>query len=256
MAYSKTRSRRPSGWDDVAAWYAGLVGPQGSRNHRGAILPAVLELLAPRPREHVLDVGCGPGVLAPHLHAAGARLTGIDASERLIKVARQRHGRLGRFLVGDAAALDTNPVLAASAFDAATFVMSIQDMAPLDAVLRSAGTLLGPHARIVMVMSHPCFRVPRQSGWGHDPDRQLQYRRIDRYLTPLAVPMPNRSMKGKATRSHHRPLGDYVNELAANGFRIEVLREIALPEGRAATRAEQGAFREIPMFLALRAVRC
>ena len=106
-----------------------------------------------------------------------------------------------------------------------------------------------------MVMSHPCFRVPRQSGWGRDAGRQLQFRRIDRYLTPLAVPMASRSVRGKSTLSHHRPLADYVNGLSANGFRVDAVREIALRDERAGSRAEQAAFREIPMFLALRAAR-
>jgi hypothetical protein len=37
---------------------------------------------------------------------------------------------------------------------------------------------------MVLLLTHPCFRVPRQSGWGWDEQRKLQYRRVDRYLTP------------------------------------------------------------------------
>ena len=64
-------------------------------------------------------------------------------------------------------------------------------------------------------MTHPCFRVPRQSGEGWDEQRKLLYRRVDRYLSPLAVPMKAYAGGRAATWSYHRPLEDYVNGLAA-----------------------------------------
>jgi len=246
------------GWDNVATWYAGWVGKHGSIHHRQTILPALIELLAPRAGENILDVGCGPGVPAPHVAAAGARYTGIDRSTRLIGIARRHHGRCGRFVVADATRLGETPEVGRAAFDAATFVMSIQDIAPLDAALRSTAASLRETARIVIVMTHPCFRVPRQSGWGRDGERGLQFRRIDRYLSPLAVPMRSRSLRHRSTVSHHRPLEAYVNGLAAEGFAVDAIREIAVSEaigGAPATKSERAAFREIPLFLAMRAAR-
>jgi ubiquinone/menaquinone biosynthesis C-methylase UbiE len=58
-------------------------------------------MLEPRPGEHVLELGCGPGALAPHVVAAGARYTGVDLSHKLIAAARRHHGHRGRFVVGD-----------------------------------------------------------------------------------------------------------------------------------------------------------
>jgi hypothetical protein len=55
--------------------------------------------------------------------------------------------------------------------------------------LRSAAWLLRPRGRLAILMTHPCFRVPRQSGWRWDASRRLQYRRVDRYLTKLDVPI-------------------------------------------------------------------
>ena len=77
------------------------------------MLPVGLELLDPREGEEILDIGAGQGVLAPKVVRAGARYTGVDASPRLIEAAKRRHGRAGRFLVGDARRLSARREAAA-----------------------------------------------------------------------------------------------------------------------------------------------
>ncbi len=52
---------------------------------------AAVDLLAPVPGEHILDVGCGDGALTEHLAASGAILTGIDASLAMVEAARARN---------------------------------------------------------------------------------------------------------------------------------------------------------------------
>jgi ubiquinone/menaquinone biosynthesis C-methylase UbiE len=256
----RSRRRLPAAstsWDQVAGWYDGWVGQSGSSYHRALAIPAALELLDPRPGEDILDVGAGQGVLAAYIAERGARYTGVDASPRLIAAARRRHGRSGRFLIADARRLDAAG-LARSSFDAAVFLLSLQDIDPLDAVLGSVGRVLRQRSRLVIVMTHPCFRQPRHSGWGVDEARKFLFRRIDSYLTPMAVPM--QPLDGQPpTWSFHRPLGTYVEGLAASGFAIEALREIAdLPPGQRPgprNRMFGRAAAEIPMFLGLRATR-
>ena len=140
-------------------------------------------------------------------------------------------GGAGRFVVGDARRLSAIKELRQGGYDAAAFVLSIQDMDPLEPVFESLDWALRPASRVVIVMTHPAFRQPRHSGWGFDEGRKLTYRRVDAYLTPMAVPM--KSVGGSApTRSFHRPLSDYVNGLAAYGFAVDALREPGdLPEG-------------------------
>jgi hypothetical protein len=108
-----------------------------------------------------------------------------------------------------------------------------------------------------MLLTHPTFRVPRQSGWGWDPGRKLVYRRVDRYLTPLPVPMKPYPGAGEGvTRSFHRPISMYVNGLAGCGLCVDRMEE--LPAHKSVTgfdspKAEKLARDEIPLFLALRA---
>ena len=257
------RSRRPrsaggppsTSWEQVATWYDGWVGDQGSRYHRAIAIPAALELLGDVSGEAILDVGAGQGVLAPYLVDAGASYTGLDASRRLIETARRRHGAIGRFLVGDARRLQALADLEPAGHDAAVFCLSIQDMDGLEDVVAGLDWALRPRARVVLVMTHPAFRQPRHSGWGTDEGRGLHVRRIDAYLEPMAVPMKSLG-GGPPTRSFHRPIGTYVNALASAGFatdRMLELPDVTVDERRDRARARAEA--QIPLFLALRAVR-
>ncbi len=245
-------------WDALASWYDGWVGEGGSEHHQKVAIPEVMKLLQLRPGESVLDVGAGQGVLAPYVARAGATYVGVDASPRLAALARKRHGKDGRFLVGDARDLEAVPDLFPDTFDAVVFLLSLQDMDPLEPALQSAADMLKPGGRLVLLLTHPAFRIPRQSGWGFDEGRKLVYRRIDRYLTPLPVPMkPYPGQEGR-TWSFHRPLQAYVNALSDAGLQVNRMEEVpagAVLTGSGNRRADTHARKEIPLFLLLRAVK-
>ncbi len=257
MSNKQRRNHRPAGWEPVADWYDGWMGAEGGDHHRNVAIPTVLKLADIRPGERVLDVGAGQGVLAPVVVRAGGDYTGVDVSERLLHIARKRHGHPGHFLLGDARKLAAVHGLHAAEFDTVIFLLSIQDMHPLQPVLESASWALKPGGRLVILMTHPCFRIPRQSGWNWDEERKLSYRRIDRYLTPLSVPMKTYPGQPRgATLSFHRPLEQYVNGLASCGLLVDWMQEIPTHKVQAKgtqAKAENRANQEIPLFLALRA---
>lgn len=247
-------------WDHVADWYDRLVGDEGSDYHQHVILPSVIRLLAPQAGERFLDLCCGQGVLARQLIEHRPELVlGIDASPRLIAAARARslgESRI-RFEVCDARRLGE---LADGTFDAATVVMALQDLDGLDDVCRELARALRSGGRAVFIIMHPCFRIPRQSEWGWDESKKTQFRRIDRYMTPLTIPIathPGRE-PGQQTLYHHRPLADYLNALGRAGLAVVATEEPcthrrAQPGGR--SRGENRAADEFPVFLALKAVR-
>lgn len=55
-----------------------------------ALGAAALDLLAPQAGEHILDLGCGDGVLTAKIAAAGASVLGVDASAAMLEAARRR----------------------------------------------------------------------------------------------------------------------------------------------------------------------
>jgi SAM-dependent methyltransferase len=61
----------------------------------------LVELLAPKPGERILDLGCGTGALTAEIAARGAQVLGVDRSEEMTAQARRKFPAL-RFEVLDA----------------------------------------------------------------------------------------------------------------------------------------------------------
>ena len=64
-------------------------------------MPTTLKLLGSIKGKRILDLGCGPGLYASVLKQRGAIVKGIDASEELIKIAREEVKGV-EFILGDA----------------------------------------------------------------------------------------------------------------------------------------------------------
>jgi trans-aconitate methyltransferase len=73
-------------------WNAGLYDSKigyVSKSGQG-----VVQLLEPRPEEHILDLGCGTGDLAYEITQLGADCTGIDSSPEMIALAQSKYPNL------------------------------------------------------------------------------------------------------------------------------------------------------------------
>ncbi|MDO8532781.1 MAG: class I SAM-dependent methyltransferase [Dehalococcoidia bacterium] len=251
------RTPDDTSWDEVASWYDALVGEKGSAYQQDTVIPGALRLLAPRAGERVLDLACGQGVFCRALHKLGVSVTGVDASERLIGLARSRSSRDIRYEVADARQMAALP---RQGFDAAACLLAIENIDAVGLVFAECARVLRPGGRLVLVMTHPCFRIPRQSGWGWDEGRHLQYRRVDSYLSEMKVPiqMHPGADPSQITWTFHRPMQAYVQALAGAGLLVEALEEwpskrVSKPGPQA--RAENRVRAEIPLFLAVKAVR-
>jgi SAM-dependent methyltransferase len=245
--------RKPdTSWEKSAGWYDGIIGAQGSEIYQRIVIPGALRLLNPLAGESALDLGCGQGVFARALAAKGCEVTGLDAAPSLIRKARDYPSREPiHYLARDAAHLH-----GLGPFDAASAILSLQNMPHPDKVCAAANAALQPGGRMLWVMNHPCFRIPRQTSWGWDEEKKIQYRRLDAYASPLNIPIlmhPGQS-KSESTVSFHHSLTDLMGFGFRASFTLAGLEEWVSekqsePGPRA--RAENRARREFPLFLAL-----
>lgn len=112
----------------------------------------VLRALDPRPEQHVLDVGVGPGLLARDLAAIvgpKGRVAGVDASEAMVAMTRRRCAgdTPTDFRVADACAL---PFEGAS-FDAVVSTQVYEYVPDVGSALAEVARVLRPGGRAVVL---------------------------------------------------------------------------------------------------------
>jgi trans-aconitate methyltransferase len=122
-------------------WDPALYHDRASFVHR--IASDLVGVLAPRPGECVLDLGCGTGELTMAIAAAGASVIGLDASEEMVEAARRRAPDLA-FVVGDGEALAYD-----GEFDAVFSNAALHWMRRADAVAAGVARALRPGGRMV-----------------------------------------------------------------------------------------------------------
>jgi demethylmenaquinone methyltransferase/2-methoxy-6-polyprenyl-1,4-benzoquinol methylase len=99
--------------------------------------------------DRVLDACCGTGDLAlADLHAGGARVTGLDFSERMLERARAKSSEV-EWVQGDALALP----FADGSFDGATVGFGVRNLDDLEAGLRELRRVLRQGGRLGILRS-------------------------------------------------------------------------------------------------------
>jgi len=251
---------RETSWERVGDWYNDLVGDKGHYYHKSCIIPGVLKLFDfKQGQEHsLLDLACGQGVLSRNI-PKNVLYTGIDISQTLIKAAKAESPK-GEFLIGDI----TKPLPTKKVeFSHAAIILALQNIEHPEKAIQNCAKHLVPGGKFVIVLNHPCFRIPRQSSWGIDEKQKMQYRRVDRYCTEMKIPIqahPGKkgSPQGNTeTWTFHHPLSSYTSWLNQAGFRIALIEEWCSDKestGRNA-KMENRCRSEIPLFMTLLAIK-
>jgi len=256
-AARKPASKKPAAvWDQAAQWYDALVGLKGSEYQKAIIFPGAFQMLQLQKGDSVLDLACGQGVFSRYLSQKGMKVTGLDTSEEMIRFAQSRPDKAVRYEPGD---VQDSRALTGKTFDGVVCLLALQNIESLPPVMRNVKRWLKPGGRFVMVTTHPCFRIPRQTHWGWDAQKKIQYRRVDLYGSETAIPIltPPFAQSKNFTVTYHRPLQSYFQALAEADLCVDGLEEWAshkTSEPGKRSRAENRARQEIPLFLALRAV--
>lgn len=242
--------KKDTSWKQVGKWYDDIVSKGGHTYHQEVIFPELKRWVKFKKGDAILDLGCGQGILAREL-AGKTPYVGIDAAKSLIEKARgySKHP----FHVGDV----TEPLkIDRDDFSHAFIILALQNMEEGEKAILNASKHLRKGGKLIVVLNHPCYRIPRQSSWGIDEGKKMQYRRIDRYLSPLEIPIqmhPSKEAASEKTFSYHQPLSTYVTWMVQAGFsvtRLEEWRSHKSSSGKWA-KMENRAREEFPLFLAL-----
>lgn len=239
-------------WQKVSGWYKNLVKEKGHYFHEHLVLPKSLSLLSLDSTSTLLDLGCGEGVLARAI-PKNIYYQGIDIAASLIAYAKKSdHNPLHKYAVGNV----TRPLpISKKDFTHAVFILALQNISEPFLALQTAVAYLKKGGKLLIVLNHPYFRIPRQTSWGIDEKNKTQYRRIDRYLTPLKIPinMHPGEKDSPVTWSFHFPLSDYSKFLYDSGLVIGKIEEWAsdkISVGKAA-KMENRSREEFPLFMAI-----
>ena len=163
---------------------------------------AVLELLDPRPGEHVLDLGCGDGALTEKLVAAGCSVVGVDGSAAQVEAARKR-GLDAHVMDGQALTFDR-------AFHAVFSNAALHWMRRPDDVIAGVRRALRPSGRFVGEFGgHGC---------------------VARIVDALYTALERRGLDGARLNPWYFPTTeDYGARLEAGGFEVSSIALIPRP---------------------------
>lgn len=118
-------------------------------DHMRDLSAQMLDRLAPSPGAECIDLSCGTGFVTGALaRRTGGRVVGVDASERMLSVARQRHGRRCRFVQADM--LEYLRSLRARSVDVVTCAWGLGYSRPA-AVVGQIGRVLRPGGRVGII---------------------------------------------------------------------------------------------------------
>ena len=162
----------------------------------------VVELLAPQPGEHILDLGCGDGVLTEKLLALGCTVVGVDGSAAQVEAARARGL--------DARVMDAQHLRFEDEFDAVFSNAALHWMRRADDVIVGVWRALKPGGRFVAECGgHGCVAT---------------------IAAALLAALERRGADGAAANPWYFPtVEDYRARLQARGFHVSSIALIPRP---------------------------
>ena len=236
------------GWNAAGEEFASRFERHEEFFHKYMINPAILDLLGPVEGKAVLDVACGEGHLSrklAELAKGNIRITGVDASETLIEIAKQRNKAFAnciQFQVGDIVICNM----------ALMFIKRYED------AIHEVARVLKPRGIFVFSLLHPCFLTPGSDWIMDDTQAAGKEKRIgwktDNYHLRLAARNVLFVCDTQETYYFCRTLEDYARTLRKNGFVLTDLREPLPPKAMMERKPEFQAELKRGLFLIMKTV--
>jgi ubiquinone/menaquinone biosynthesis C-methylase UbiE len=278
---SNIASKGSTSWGNEAEWYDNYLADSDSYQ-RQIIMPNIVRIINPSVDKRILDVACGQGLFSESMIEKGASVVGVDISSELIGIAKKRFGNKvsskNNFIVSPADKM-TSVGIEEKSCDSAMCILAAQNIKEFDSTIKEVSKILKPKGKFVIVLNHPCFRVPKQSDWHFDaegggPEGDPSYsivngkktgrygRVVYSYMSEGVIkidmhPGEQDRRKKSYTTSFHRPMQIYSKWLANAGFCISRIEEWSShKKSNPGTRemADKRSKKEIPLFMCIEAI--
>jgi SAM-dependent methyltransferase len=179
--------------------------------------PATLSLLPEVAGKTILDAGCGPGFYSEWLVQHGAKkVFGIDASPKMIELARKRLGADADLRVADL----NQPLdfLDSESFDLVLSPLVLDYVKDWRRLFKEFYRILRAGGHFVFSINHPFF--------------DYRYHKTGNYFATETVGVEWKGFKGVSVYmpSYRRPLEELLNPLLEAGFRLEKVLEPKVTE--------------------------
>ena len=177
-------------------------------------VPYILELIGDVRGKRVLDAGCGGGFYSLLLSEKGAKVLGIDGSEEMIKIAKEKASRKmldAKFMVGDVSDLRIED----GVFDLVLSTLVLMDVKELDKAISELVRVTRNGGEIIVSVQHPILTA---GDWERESGQKL-FRKLDNYFMEreLEAVWENEKKERVSFKYYHRSLQAYTQPFLERG---------------------------------------
>jgi 2-polyprenyl-3-methyl-5-hydroxy-6-metoxy-1,4-benzoquinol methylase len=170
-------------------------------------VPYILELIGDMRGKKVLDAGCGGGFYSLWLSENGAEVLGIDGSEEMIKIAKEKASRKmlsTKFLIADITDLRIKDDM----FDLVLSTLVLMELRELDRGISELVRVTKNGGDIVISVQHPILTA---GDWERESGQKL-FRKLNDYFNEraLEVVWENERKERVPLKYYHRSLQAYI----------------------------------------------
>jgi ubiquinone/menaquinone biosynthesis C-methylase UbiE len=144
--------------EEIARSYESWLQTPAGRYIDGREKSLILDLIAPRGGERVLDVGCGTGDHLLLFRRKGCDVTGIDPSPQMLKLAREKLGTRANFHQGYAEDLPFSD----NEFDIVTLITSLEFIHDPDRAIAEAIRVCRGRVFLGVLNKYSCLGFSRR----------------------------------------------------------------------------------------------
>jgi len=257
----KSMSHLKTQWETNARAYADLIADRGTPFHRQILIPCLDRLLGEVAGLRILDAGCGEGYLSRRYARRGAQVVGVDISESLVEICRERAAEEGLTIEYHVEDICSLKGLSDEEFDIVLCNLVLLNVPCLDDALTGFRRALKTDGVLVFSIVHPAFNFYGPGQWELGDRDPVTKRRhgvhftMDNYFEERSFKRVWRTRSGEAFPAaitfYHRTISTYVRAVVSAGLQIEALEE-PLPETDDPFFERE---RRIPMFMVFKARR-